>query len=315
MFGFFKSKSQLEKLIDKDGMDYAASRFAGIICRKLTSSEIAYQFILEELDAASKGDSTAKKFAANSGIAYSEYKNALQNSIIEVDGPDGPQLLLIGLAMELKDNPLKMVEFRCKVDDIIMKKFGFGKYKSTASNTTSDEVTEAWIDKLRNWADEIGLEDLRWEVQPRNRDGGFWVGFPRDIKRMRELEGLNIQDLGLTELPKEIGNLKNLQKLWASGNKLTSIPDEIGNLTLLREIDFEKNNITAIPDSIGNLERLSTIDLRYNKINYVPETIQKLILLERLDLRDQPIALGNADTPLTDAQVRAICSLGDIVRW
>lgn len=315
MFSFFRKKSQLEKLIDKDGMDYATDRFSEMVCRKLTSREIAYQFILEELEAASMGDSTAKNFAVSSGIAYSEYKGALQNSRIEVDGPDGPQLLLIGLAMELKDTLHMMVEFRCKVDEKIMKKFGFGKYQSTTSNTTSGEVSEAWIEKLRSWADEIGLEDLRWEVQPRNRDGGFWVGFPKDTKRIRELEGLNIQDLGLKELPREIGHLKGLKKLWAKGNKLTVIPDEIGNLTLLEEIDLEGNDITAIPDSIGKLNRLTSVDFNSNKINYVPESIQNLTQLKRLDLRNQPIGLGNADTPLTDAQVSAICSLGDVVRW
>jgi len=192
MFSFFRKKSQVEKLIDKDGMDHATDRFAEVVSRKIPNREIAYQFILEELEAASMGNSTAKRFAADSGIVHSEFKGALQNSRIEVDGPDGPQMLLIGLTMELKDKPDMMVEFRCKVDERIMKTFGFGKFSknSADSNPAESGVSELWIDKLRSWAEEIGLEDLKWEVQPRNRDGGFWTGFPRDAKRIRELEGL-----------------------------------------------------------------------------------------------------------------------------
>lgn len=317
MFSFFQKKSQLEKLIDKDGMDHATDRFAEIVSRKLPNREIAYQFILEELEAASMGNSTSQRFAADSGITHSEFKGALQNSRIEVDGPDGPQLLLIGLAMELKDKFDMMVEFRCKVDEKIMKKFGFGKFSknSADSSPVTSGASELWIDKLRSWAEEIGLEDLKWEVQPRNRDGGFWTGFPRDAKRIRELEGLNVQSLGLTELPNEIGNLTRLRKLWASGNKLTKIPDEIGNLGQLEEIDLEGNQITAIPDSIGKLKLLKVLDFRSNQLNYVPESLQNLRILEKLDLRDQPINLGHVNTPLTDDQVRAICSLGDVVRW
>ncbi len=41
---------QIEALIEKDGIEYAAERFAGIVAKKLTSREIAYQFILEEIE-------------------------------------------------------------------------------------------------------------------------------------------------------------------------------------------------------------------------------------------------------------------------
>jgi Leucine-rich repeat (LRR) protein len=234
-----------------------------------------------------------------------------------VDGPEGPQQLLMGLSLELVKNRDLMAEFRCKIDEKIMKKFRLGKFRTNivGSSPATNEVSEVWIDKLRSWADEIGLQDLKWEVQPRNRDGGFWTGFPRDAKRIRELEVLNIQSLGLTYLPKEIGNLTRLRKLWARENKLTKIPNEIGNLVLLEEIDFEGNQITAIPDSIGKLKQLRDLDLRSNQLNYVPVSVSNLEMLEKFDLRDQPINLDHIQTPLTDDQVRAICSLGDVVRW
>lgn len=420
MFGLFRKKTQLEQLISKDGIEHATDRFAEIITRKLPNKEIAYQFILEELDGASKGNAASQEFAKNSGILAHEYRGALDNSRPEVDGPDGPQQLLLGLSLELMANQALMADFRCKVDDKIMRKYGLGKYSGTSQSSGNSsrknfnasqvgyvvkdqdsghilevvlngtmfharvlipsqditlplapwpitenlfqddnlfsgsgrlgseswsfsikpsspfseiakqvlslnsfhdpsapelEVHSQWIAKLVEWADDVGLEELRWEPNARNRDGGYWVGFPRDAKKIIALEGLNVDNCGLTDLPMEIGNLKKLRTLWASGNKLTTIPNEICNLTSLEDVRFSENQINRVPEDIGNLNKLLILDLEDNLISYVPESISKLRNLERLDLRRQPVDLGSAETPLTDDQVSAIVSLGDAVRW
>ena len=74
MFGMFKKKqkSDLERLIEKDGIEYAAKRFSEIILQKMPTAEIAYQFVLEEIEAASQGNETAIRFARNSGISQQE---------------------------------------------------------------------------------------------------------------------------------------------------------------------------------------------------------------------------------------------------
>lgn len=133
MFNMFRKKSQVQKLIETDGLEHVTDRFADIICRKLTSQRIAYQFILEELDGASKGNEASKAFALRSGIAPSEYATALHNSIPEVDGPDGPQQLLLGLSLELANDSEQMANFRCTIDDKIMRRFRFGKYAVNTS--------------------------------------------------------------------------------------------------------------------------------------------------------------------------------------
>lgn len=134
MFDLFRKNNPMEKLIVKDGIDYVADGYAKVIAKKLTRQDIAYQFILEELDAASKGNAMAKTFAAQSGIPAVEYIGSLDNSMPEVDGPDGPQQQLLRVSFELAANEDLMVEFRCKVDDKIMRHFGFGKYGSQAAD-------------------------------------------------------------------------------------------------------------------------------------------------------------------------------------
>lgn len=128
MFGFFRKKTQLEQLIAKDGIEHATEGFAEIISRKLPTREIAYQFILEELDGASQGNAASEGFAQRSGIPHEAYKGALSNSNPDVDGPEGPQQMLMALSLQLVNNQALMAEFRCMVDDKIMRRFSLGKY-------------------------------------------------------------------------------------------------------------------------------------------------------------------------------------------
>lgn len=384
MFKLFRKKTQIEALIANDGMDRATDHFSQIITAKLGTRDVAYRFMLQELDGASQGNESSQLFAKNSGIAPAQYRGALNYSSPEVDAP---QQVLLELSLQISNQEL-MAEFRCKVDEKIMQRFDLGKHAKTQDRVESlyDSLNEVllsdnkiipaltpniavpdnarvrhvnyryaniaaaqelisaleeltgddtestirralkkiatgsspsgnWIDTLRTWADDVGLKELKWEVQTRNRDGGFWTGFPRDPKKIAELESLDIQEFGLTELPNEIVNLIHLRKIWARGNSLTAIPEEIGNMVNLEEMDFEGNKLTRVPESIGKLKRLRVLDLRANQLNFVPSSVRNLVSLEKFDLRDQPIKLGHINTPLSDEQVEAICSLGDVVRW
>lgn len=133
MFGMFKKKkktiSELERLIERDGIVDASRGCAFIIVEKLPTREIAYQFILEELEAASHGDDAAIRFVKASGISPSEYQGAMNNSIPEVDGPGGPQELILGLCMQLHPDMDLVVKFRTMIVDNVMKKFSLGKYQ------------------------------------------------------------------------------------------------------------------------------------------------------------------------------------------
>jgi len=140
MFGMFKKnkkiESELERLIKRDGIDDAAKGCAFVIVEKLPTAEIAFQFILEEIEAASHGDDAAIKFVKTSGISPSEYKGAMNNSIPEVDGPGGPQELILGLCMHLHSDKDLMIKFRIMIVDNIMQKFLLGKYDLHTANIT-----------------------------------------------------------------------------------------------------------------------------------------------------------------------------------
>ncbi len=131
MFELFKKKqkSDLEKQIEKYGIEYVAKTFSEIILLKLPTEKIAYQFILEEIEGASQGNRTAIDFARNSGISPHEYKGSMSNSRPEVDGPNGPQLTLLGMCFQLASNEDLMADFKTRVVDNIMKCFSFGKYE------------------------------------------------------------------------------------------------------------------------------------------------------------------------------------------
>ena len=127
MFNKSKPKSDLEKQIELDGVEHAIHRLTEVTLNKICSKEIAYQFILEELEGASMGNSLSKDFAKTSGINPIEYKGAMDNSMIEVDGPEGPQQFLRYIGMQLSE-PLR-VQVSLAVVDGVMKKFALGKYK------------------------------------------------------------------------------------------------------------------------------------------------------------------------------------------
>ena len=117
-----------EDEVRKDGVDHASLIISQEVQKKIGSYEVALQFVLEELDAARQGDDTAINFAINSGFSENDYKGAMNNSFDEVDGPGGPQLLLLNFLFKIGDMDL-MVSLRVATVDKIMQEWRLGKYK------------------------------------------------------------------------------------------------------------------------------------------------------------------------------------------
>ncbi len=96
----------------------------------LKTKELAYQFILEEIEVASQGNEMEISLALNSGISSSEYRGAKSEDPSEPDGKYLAQNLLLTIASDLRSDTFLMVKMRIKIVDNVMKIFHFGKYAS-----------------------------------------------------------------------------------------------------------------------------------------------------------------------------------------
>ncbi|GAC30399.1 hypothetical protein [Brumicola pallidula] len=149
MFGIFKKKEKnLVKLaIQRDGLEAASLGFAKQIITRISDTEVAYQFVLEELDAARQGNESAIAFVNQSGIEESEYIGAMSRSFEAVDGADGPQQMMLMICMHLQDDTDSMVKLRTKIADHIMQSFGFGRF-SKADKPGAQFVLKTSVQKV-----------------------------------------------------------------------------------------------------------------------------------------------------------------------
>ncbi len=115
--------------------DYAESFFYKVN-KSITSQFIAKQFVYEELDAARQGNDAAKKFVENSGVEKNNYFQAMQRSLPEVDGANGPQQILLFRCLTplMNDKNGELIaDIRILVVDKIMKEYTLGKYKNKST--------------------------------------------------------------------------------------------------------------------------------------------------------------------------------------
>ncbi len=121
-------KNKMIETIENLGVDSTAELLAEYVNQKIPSEEVAIQFILEEIEAASQGNELARIFADHSGFDEDDYIGAMHNSFEEVDGEDGPQQEILNLCMMLYPDQDLMADLRIKTVDNIMKYWKLGKY-------------------------------------------------------------------------------------------------------------------------------------------------------------------------------------------
>lgn len=121
-------KNEMIETIKNFGIDKTAELLAEYVNQKILSEDVAMQFILEELEAASQGNELARIFAENSGFDEDDYIGAMYNSFEEVDGENGPQQEILNLCMMLYPDQDLMADLRIKTVDNIMEYWKLGKY-------------------------------------------------------------------------------------------------------------------------------------------------------------------------------------------
>lgn len=115
----------MQKIIDE-----AVKQLISIIDSKKNSKEVAWQFILEELDAARQGNDFVKDRIEILYVNDADYIGAMNRSWIDVDGPTGPQQFLVFLTMQISkeigiDNAAMV---RISIVEYIMCHYKFGRF-------------------------------------------------------------------------------------------------------------------------------------------------------------------------------------------
>lgn len=88
---------------------------------------------------------------------------------------------------------------------------------------------------------------------------------PSYVFGMNSLEELDLSHNALTgALPGEIRQLKSLKVLKVNDNLMTGVPAEVGQLSKLEVLDLSNNQLTGLPNELGNLKNLKTFNLSGN---------------------------------------------------
>jgi Leucine-rich repeat (LRR) protein len=117
---------------------------------------------------------------------------------------------------------------------------------------------------------------------------------PKEIRRLVNLEVLNIQSNPLETLPPEIGQLKKLKAIYVSETKLKGLPKEIGELKNLEILNLSMNAIITLPAEIGRLENLTTLYIA-EKISAIPDEIKNCKKLKKIDVYGTDLSIAEQE--------------------
>lgn len=89
---------------------------------------------------------------------------------------------------------------------------------------------------------------------------------PQALRKLVNLEELNLGRNSLTSVPEQVASLRNLRKLKLDYSELHQLPAFIGNLTKLRELSLVGNSGIELPQSLTNIRGL-TIHMGNNRLS------------------------------------------------
>lgn len=280
---------------------------------RINSTQVARQFVLEELDAARQGNEKAVQFVKNSGFNTSEYEGAMLNSFEDVDGTNGPQQFLINSLMPYASDMDLMVNLRLQVVENVIDEWCLLEQDDTDTKASSNNTGNYFWDWVKNncncvkfepeeiekWSDLKKLELRSNDLAELSGDISVLTGLldlslfhnnlsivPKVIFNLTELTKLNLGVNQISELPRGIRQLKKLRILDLGLNQLISLPSEIGKLINLEQLIIHENNLTSIPKEIGNMTALKHISIWDNDLSSLPDEIMKLKNLETIELQN-----------------------------
>ena len=105
---------------------------------------------------------------------------------------------------------------------------------------------------------------------------------PETLRKLSQLQSLNISATQLTTLPEWLGQLTQLQTLYLNDNKLTELPETLGQLTWLQKLSLQGNKLTELPESLSQLRELRLLDVQLNLLVQLQESLFNLNKLQVL---------------------------------
>lgn len=139
-----------ENQVKNDGYEYAGKRIADLLNEKITSKNLAKQFVLEELDGARQGNEFAQNFVKHSGYKSNEYIGAINKTKWEGEESELEhiQLFLRAILIKISDIDLMVKLSTCVVDET-MKRWKLAKY-SINNSTHKITLTKHELNDIRS---------------------------------------------------------------------------------------------------------------------------------------------------------------------
>lgn len=111
--------------------------------------------------------------------------------------------------------------------------------------------------------------------------------FPAVIgDKFLQLEYLNVEDTGISQVADNIGNLTKLKTLIIThtqyGSRVRYLPESFGNLVSLEYLDLAAIKLEGIPESFSKLKNLKYFNCELNPVQRLPKELGNLSNLEVL---------------------------------
>jgi len=182
-YGHLATENLMQEVIDS-----SVKELIKIIDSKPNSPAVAWQFILEELDAAKDGIPFVKDRIDTFYISAKEYSGSMNRSWADVEGESGPQqfLLKITMAIANTENIETAAMVRINIVEYVIQHYSYGRYYLDrsirnaskpldlfTSTTTEDKLHSHFKYLLDQENEEIKKVLLRWSSGFEDRDNKF----------------------------------------------------------------------------------------------------------------------------------------------
>lgn len=142
-----------------------------------------------------------------------------------------------------------------------------------------------------------GVFDIRTEDSPTVDDlianGAFaredLTSIPGQIRDLRNIEELHLDNWNITNVPSWIGELRSLRVLDLGENPLGPLPHEFGRLENLRALGLSRTRRGVVDDVLCHLGALEVLTLSDNALESMPPWIGDLPQLKLLSIGGNPL--------------------------